>query len=530
MEIGIINDKKICMVPSMGNRHGLITGATGTGKTVTLKVLAESFSDIGVPVFMQDIKGDLTGFIEAGSESDKFKERMDLIGLSQTEFKTYPTTFFDIFGKKGHPIRTTVSDMGPLMLTRLLTLSDAQSAVLYAIFKLADEEGLLLLDFKDLSAIIDYVSNHSKELPSEYGTINKASIGAIKRKLLMLEEEGIEYFFGEPALDIKDLMVVDNLGRGMINVLESSKLAANPNLYATFLLWLLSELFEELEEVGDLDKPRLVFFFDEAHLIFKNMSKYLLEKFEQVVKLIRSKGVGIYFVTQNPLDIPESVLGQLGNRIQHALRAYTPKDQRAVKVAADTFRQNPSFDTAEVITKLAVGEALISFLDGDGIPGIVERAYILPPKSKIGPVKDAEALKIYIGMSCLGTKYNQVLDRPSAYEQLNDKVEGKESETKKKEAEATEKEAEATEKKVEATEKEVEVTEKKVETKETELEAKEKKASEESLLEAMFSSKTKKRSSRSDTAVERMVKSAASSIGTQVGRSLIRGILGSLSK
>jgi uncharacterized protein len=494
MDIGIAQGKIISLVPEMANRHGLITGATGTGKTITLKVLAEAFSDIGVPVFMQDVKGDLTGFIESGSRSSKFEERLQLIGVETAEFKTYPTTFWDVFGQEGHPIRTTVTDMGPLMLTRLLDLTDAQSAILYTIFKYADETGLLLLDFKDLMEVINHISASSKELPDEYRTMNKSSIGAIKRKLMMLQEEGVEHFFGEPVLDIKDLMVVDNLGRGMIHVLEASKLSTNPNLYATFLMWLLSELFEELDEVGDMDKPRLVFFFDEAHLIFKDMSKVLLNKFEQVVKLIRSKGVGIYFITQSPLDIPESVLGQLGNRVQHALRAYTPKDKKAVMVAADTFRANEAFDTFDVITSLGVGEALISFLDEEGIPSIVERAYILPPKSKIGPVTDQEMLKRYIGSSYIGRKYHQSVDRHSAYEMLTQKTESR-----------LEAQADFSQK---------EVAVKKTTTKIT------------SDKKAISDKKVTPR--KTDTPVDRFVKSAASAIGNQLGRQLIRGILGSL--
>lgn len=493
MKIAVHNKKYIEMSPEMANRHGLITGATGTGKTVTLKVLAENFSEMGVPVFMQDVKGDLTGFIEPGAESDKFKERLDLIGESKVDFTTYPTTFWDIFGQEGHPIRTTISDMGPLMLTKLLDLSDAQTAVLYTIFKFADENGLLLLDFKDLTEVLNFMSNNKKDLADEYGTMSTASIGAIQRKLIMLEQDGVENFFGEPALEIKDLLMTDNLGRGMIHVLESARLSSNPNLYSTFLLWLLSELFEELPEVGDMDKPKLVFFFDEAHLIFKDMSKYLLEKFEQVVKLIRSKGVGVYFVTQNPLDIPDSVLAQLGNRVQHALRAYTPKEQKAVKVAAETFRSNDAFDTFEAITNLGVGEALVSFLDEDGIPGVVEQAYIMPPKSKIGPVKDTEKLKAYIGMSYLGNKYNTMVDRESAYEILKA--------TKEKAKDSKDKASES----------------------------KKKTESDDALLDSIVGGLIgTKKSSRSDSALERFVKSTASSMGTQIGRSLVRGLLGSL--
>ncbi len=500
MKIGIKNKEFVSMAPKMANRHGLVTGATGTGKTVTLKVLAEQFSEIGVPVFLQDVKGDLTGFIEKGSESKRFRERLDLIGLESTEFTTYPTTFWDIFGKEGHPVRTTVSDMGPLMLSKLLDLNDVQTSVLYTLFNYVDDEGLLLLDFKDLTETINFVSLHKKELSDEYKTISSASIGAIKRKLMVLEQEGIENFFGEPALDINDLMVVDNLGRGMINVLASSQLSMSPSLYSTFLLWLLSELFEELDEVGDVDKPRLVFFFDEAHLLFNDMSDYLLEKFEQVVKLIRSKGIGVYFITQTPLDIPDSVLGQLGNRVQHALRAYTPRDKKAVDTAADTFRQNPAFDTAEVITNLGVGEALLSFLDEKGIPSIVEQAYIMPPKSKIGPVSDPETLKQYIGMSYIGNKYNQSIDRPSAYEMLTQKA-TRLAEKKEKEDESVKRESSK----------------------------KASKQEEQSMFGSILKNATKK-GRRSASPMEKFLKSTASSIGTQAGRALVRGILGSLTK
>lgn len=482
MIIGSTKEKKISLYPQMANRHGLITGATGTGKTVTLQVLAEQFSDIGVPVFLQDVKGDLTGFIEPGTESPKFKERLELLGIESQRFVGYPCTFWDIWGENGHPIRATVSDMGPLMLTKLLNLSEAQSAVMFTIFKYADEQGLLLLDFKDLLEIITYVANNNKELSEEYRSISTATVGAIQRKLVILEKEGIEHFFGEPALDIRDLIVGDNFGRGMINILDSTKLATNPSLYSTFLLWLLSELFEELEEVGDLEKPRLVFFFDEAHLIFKDMNKFMMDKFEQVIKLIRSKGVGIYFVTQNPLDIPDAILGQLGNRIQHALRAYTPKDQKAVNVAAETFRSNPQFDTSTAITELAVGEALISFLDESGIPSIVERVYIVPPKSKIGPISDIQILKKYIDMSYFGSKYNQVIDRISAYEVLNRRMAG------------------------------------------------EQKHEETVLKQKRNTTTSHKTSSKRDTALDKLLKSTATSIGSQVGRSLIRGLLGSLKR
>ena len=490
MDIAIINGRTIEMVPSMANRHGLVTGATGTGKTVTLQVLAENFSELGVPVFMQDVKGDLTGIIEPGKESSRFRERLDLIGLDKVDFTHFPVTFWDLFGEQGHPIRTTVTDMGPLMLSKLLDLNDAQTSIIYTVFKFADENGMLLLDFKDLMSVIDFLTNNKTDLKGNVISVNIASVAAIKRKLLILEEQGIEHFFGEPALEIKDLMVTDNMGRGMINILESSRLFNNPGLYSTFLLWLLSELFEELDEVGDMDKPRLVFFFDEAHLIFKDMPGYLLEKFEQVVKIIRSKGVGVYFITQNPLDIPDSVLGQLGNRIQHALRAYTPRDQRAVKTAADTFRQNPEFDTEEVITNLGLGEALVSFLDEKGIPGMVERAYIMPPKSKIGPASDEDMVKRYISMSFIGRKYETLVDRHSAHEMLTERAKVKTVANEKAEEKGNS-------------------------------------GIGKGLLETLVGTG---KSSKNQTSLDRFIKSAMSSMGTQVGRSIARGILGSLSK
>lgn len=504
MKIAIHNQQFIRMNPKMANRHGLITGATGTGKTVTLKVLAEQFSEIGVPVFLQDMKGDLTGFIEPGKDSNKFQERMKLIGLDQTSFTPYPTTFWDIFGESGHPVRTTISDMGPLMLSKLLDLNDVQTSVLYSVFQYVDQEGLLLLDFKDLMETINFISIHKKSLPDEYKTISSASIGAIKRKLMVLKEEGIENFFGEPALDIKDLMTVDPLGRGMINVLSSSRLAMSPNLYSTFLLWLLSELFEELNEVGDLDQPRLVFFFDEAHLLFDEMSDYLLDKFEQVVKLIRSKGVGVYFITQTPLDIPDSILGQLGNRIQHALRAYTPRDKKAVDTAAETFRQNPKFETASVITHLGVGEALLSFLDEKGVPGIVEKAYIMPPRSKIGPASNPELLAHHIKISDLGKKYNQAFDRHSAYEMLKQKSDNLAD--RRQTGKATKP------------------------AKDVEKSAPPQKGNDQAGFFETLLNGTSRKSRRSDSTMEKFLKSTASSIGTQAGRAIVRGILGSLTK
>ncbi|HWS11158.1 MAG TPA: helicase HerA-like domain-containing protein, partial [Rhodocyclaceae bacterium] len=379
-------DQFLALLPNMANRHGLITGATGTGKTVTLQSLAERFSYIGVPVFMADVKGDLSGMGAAGSVTPKFQQRLDLLGL--TDFVPYasPVVFWDVFGGGGHPVRATVSDMGPLLLARLLDLNETQSGVLTLVFKIADDNGLLLLDLKDLRAMVQFVGENAKRFTTDYGNVSTASIGAIQRGLLALEEQGGDKFFGEPMLDIADLMQHDPHGRGVINILAADQLYNSPKLYSTFLLWLLAELFEQLPEVGDMEKPKMVFFFDEAHLLFADAPAALLQKIEQVVRLIRSKGVGVYFVTQNPLDVPDTVLAQLGNRVQHALRAFTPRDQKAVKTAAETMRPNPKFDAAAAITELGTGEALVSFLDEKGRPAIVERAYVLPPASRLGPL------------------------------------------------------------------------------------------------------------------------------------------------
>ncbi|MEQ1935933.1 MAG: helicase HerA-like domain-containing protein, partial [Fimbriimonadaceae bacterium] len=379
-----LSDHPVCLLPKYGNRHGLIAGATGTGKTVSLQTLAESFSDIGVPVFMADIKGDLSGLCQPGGGNPKVEARLQQVGITDHGFRNYPVIFWDIFGVQGHPIRTTISEMGPLLLSRLLQLNEVQEGVLNIAFRIADEEGLLLLDLKDLRAILAYVAERADELTREYGNVSATSVGAIQRGLLVLEEQGGTKFFGEPALELSDFMRTETSGRGMINILSADKLMMNPKLYSTFLLWLLSELFEELPEVGDLEKPKLVFFFDEAHLLFSDAPTSLLEKVEQVVRLIRSKGVGVYFISQNPLDIPDTVLGQLGNRVQHALRAFTPRDEKAVDSAADTFRVNPAFSTKEIITQLGVGEALVSFLEDGGIPMVVQRTLIYPPHAHIG--------------------------------------------------------------------------------------------------------------------------------------------------
>ncbi|MEO1746667.1 MAG: helicase HerA-like C-terminal domain-containing protein, partial [Pseudomonadota bacterium] len=404
------------------NRHGLITGATGTGKTVTLQILTEGFSNAGVPVFCADVKGDLSGLATMGEPKDFLFKRAETIGLDPYEFQEFPTIFWDLFGQKGHPIRTTISEMGPLLLSRMMDCTDSQEGVINIAFRIADEEGLLLLDMKDLRALLANMSERSKELSAKYGSVNRQSVGAIQRKLLVLEQQRADLFFGEPALKISDIMRTTPDGRGAVNILAADQLMMNPRLYATFLLWLLSELFEELPEVGDVEKPRLVFFFDEAHLLFDEAPKILIERVEQVVRLIRSKGIGVFFVTQNPLDVPDTVLSQLGNRVQHALRAYTPREQKAVKTAADTFRPNPDFDCYEMITQLGVGEALVSTLEKKGVPGIVQRTLIRPPSSRLGPLTDAERGEA-IKMSPVLGQYDEAVDRESAYEMLAKRAE-----------------------------------------------------------------------------------------------------------
>ena len=408
------------LLPQMANRHGLITGATGTGKTVTLQSIAERLSYAGVPVFMADVKGDLSGMGAAGTPSEKLLKRIAELGLEGFQPYANSVAFWDVFGENGVPVRATISDMGPLLLARLLNLNDTQAGVLQLVFKIADDQGLLLLDLKDLRAMVQNVGDNAKSYTTEYGNIAAASIGAIQRGLLTLEEQGGDVFFGEPMLNIADLMQIDANGRGVINVLAAEKLINSPALYSTFLLWLLSELFEQLPEAGDLDKPKLVFFFDEAHLLFSDAPQALTDKVEQVVRLIRSKGVGVYFVTQNPLDVPEKILGQLGNRVQHALRAFTPRDQKAVQAAAETMRANPKFDAAAVITELGVGEALVSFLDEKGRPNIVERAIIFPPASRLGPLT-ADERQAMIQASPMLAAYGQTVDRESAYEVLKGK-------------------------------------------------------------------------------------------------------------
>ncbi|MCJ0920875.1 DUF853 domain-containing protein [Mammaliicoccus sciuri] len=434
------NENEINLELGQANRHGLIAGATGTGKTITLKVLAEQFSKAGVPVFMSDVKGDISSIAEAGSINDKIQERIDMMKIEDYKNNAFPVTLFDVFQKTGVPVRTTITEMGPLLIGKLLDLNNTQLGVLDIVFKVADESGLLLIDMKDFKALLKEINENRAEYAEKYGNISSASIGAIQRALLRLESEGAETFFGEPALQLEDFIKFDESGRGMINVLDASVLYQKPKLYATFLLWLLSELFESLPEVGDPEKPKIVFFFDEAHLLFNDSSKELIEKVEQVVRLIRSKGVGIYFVTQNPIDIPESVLGQLGNRVQHALRSYTPKDQKAIKSAAQTFRQNESFDTAQVIGELKTGEALISFLNDEGQPNVVERAFIRPPESKIGVI-DESVKKDLIDNAPLNETYKETFDRESAYEMLQNKIEKQpEEEPKTKKSTSTKKE------------------------------------------------------------------------------------------
>ncbi len=466
----------IFLLPKMANRHGLIAGATGTGKTVTLRVLAEQFSKIGVPIFMADVKGDLSGLPFPGGENPKVAERVSKLGLKDFRFENYPVTFWDVFGEQGHPVRTTISEMGPLLLSRILSLNEIQSGVLNMTFKIADDNGLLLLDLKDLRAMAQFVGDNAEQFKTQYGNISAASIGAIQRSLLTLEDQGGDKFFGEPALDLQDFMQTDSKGIGMINVLAAHKLMQSPKLYATFLLWLLSELFEQLPEVGDLQKPKFVFFFDEAHLLFDDAPKALVEKIELVVRLIRSKGVGVYFVTQNPLDLPDTVLGQLGNRVQHALRTFTPKDQKNVKAAAETFRPNPKLNIVKAITELAVGEALVSVLDEKGSPTIVERALICPPHSRLSPLTSEEQ-NHFIRGSVLYGHYEKTVDRESAYEKLKLRTE--------------------------------------------QMGAKEKEA---------ISAKPRTAAPRSQAAdlLGAAAKSAAHAIGSQIGRQIIRGVLGSI--
>ena len=442
--IGTSGEEKVYIYPKMANRHGMIAGATGTGKTITLKVMAESFSACGVPVFLADVKGDLAGMCNKGTMNENVQKRVDAMGLAEAGYKfmSYPTTYWDVYGEKGLPLRTTISEMGPLLLSRIMDLNDTQSDILTIVFKIADDEGLLLIDTKDLKSMLQYVGEHSKEYSLEYGNISKQSIAAIVRAVVALESEGADSFFGEPALNIADWFCTDCDGKGTIQVLDCQKLINNPTMYATFMLWMMSELFETLPEAGDREKPKMVFFFDEAHLLFDDAPKALLQKIEQVVKLIRSKGVGIFFITQNPKDIPDGVLAQLGNKVQHALRAYTPAEQKSAKAAAQSFRENPEFDTFETLVSLGTGEALVSVLDEEGIPTVVKKCDILPPQSQMGPIGDEER-DIRIKDNLLYMKYNQEQDRDSAYEFLKRKnLEDAEAEAKAAEEAAAAKTAE----------------------------------------------------------------------------------------
>jgi DNA helicase HerA-like ATPase len=478
---------ELCLLPALANRHGLITGATGTGKTVTLQAIAQQLSSIGVPVFMADVKGDLSGLAKAGGGNPKVAERAKNLKM-ELAYSSCPVVFWDVYGEAGHPVRATVSDMGPLLLSRLLGLNDTQEGVLNLVFKIADDNGLLLLDAKDLRAMLQFVGDNAQKFTTEYGNVSAASIGAIQRGVLALEAQGADRFFGEPMLNIADLMQVEG-GKGVVNILAADKLMNSPKLYATFLLWMLAELFEHLPEVGDPDRPKLVFFFDEAHLLFNDAPKALLEKIEQVVRLIRSKGVGVYFVTQNPLDIPESVLGQLGNRVQHALRAFTPKDQKAVKSAAETMRPNPKLKIDQAITELGVGEALVSFLDDKGRPCITERAFVVPPGSQLGPIGADERRKA-IASSSIAGHYEKAVDRESAYEKLKGRTEEKQ--------EAAAKPGAANPK------------------------------PETNVLNDVLFGKTGPRGGQHDGLAQTLAKSVVRTMGSTMGREIIRGVLGSI--
>lgn len=487
-------EHSLVLLPQMGNRHGLITGATGTGKTVTLQSLAQGFARLGVPVFMADVKGDLTGISQPGRLTDKLKARLDDLGLPEPEWGGCPVTLWDVFGEKGHPVRATVSDMGPLLLSRLLELNDTQQGVLNLVFRIADAGGMLLLDIKDLRAMLQHVGENAAQFTTEYGNISAASVGAIQRGLVALESQGGDRFFGEPMLNLEDFLQTEK-GLGVVNILSADRLLNAPRLYATFLLWMLSDLFEKLPEAGDLDKPRLVFFFDEAHLLFDDAPKALLEKIEQVVRLIRSKGVGVYFVSQNPADIPDTVLGQLGNRVQHALRAFTPRDQKAVRVAATTMRANPGLDLATVIGELGVGEALVSMLDAKGTPCVTERAWVLAPGSRIGPVTDDER-KALLANSLVAGTYEQTVDRESAYEMLKRRATAAVPTGARAESPTT-----------------------------TQAEG-----DGGGWMGDVFGTLTRKtgKTGRGDSILETMAKTAARTAASQVGRELIRGVLGSL--
>ena len=529
--VGTSGEEKVYIYPKMANRHGMIAGATGTGKTVTLKVLAESFSSCGVPVFLADVKGDLAAMCRPGEENEKVRERMDAMNLEEYgfDFQAYPTTYWDIYGEKGMPLRTTISEMGPLLLGRILDLNDTQADILTIIFKIADDEGLLLLDTKDLKSMIQYVSEHSKEYALEYGNMAKQSLAAILRAVVALEAEGGDKFFGETALNITDWMCTSYEGKGTIQVLDCQKLINNPTMYSTFLLWMMSELFETLPEAGDRDRPKMVFFFDEAHLLFDNASKTLLTKIEQVVKLIRSKGVGIYFITQNPKDIPEGIMGQLGTKVQHALRAYTPAEQKAAKAAAQSFRENHEFDTFEAITQLATGEALVSTLDEEGIPTVVQKCTILPPQSQMGALNDVIRKDEMIN-NLLYAKYTQELDRESAYEILTKKVaaEAEEEAAEKAALEAEKQKIKEEEAARKAAEKEALALEKQKEKEALAAEKQKQKEQEAARKAAEKEEAAKDR--RRKSAIKKVASSATGTIGREIGKEIGDSIGGSFGK
>ena len=501
------SEGSIHLTPKMANRHGLIAGATGTGKTVTLKVLAESFSEMGVPVFLADIKGDVSGMCLPGEDSEGFQKRIrNKLGLEiDWKFEGYPIRFWDVYGKKGHPVRTTISEMGPELLSRLLELNDTQTGIMNIIFRVADEQGLLLLDLKDLRSMVQYVGENAAALKTKYGNVSAQSVGAIQRALLRLEDQGGNIFFGEPALEIKDWFAQDEKGYGVINMLHCTELFQSPLLYSTFLLWMLSELYESMPEAGDLDKPKMVFFFDEAHLIFKDAPRSLLDKVEQIVRLIRSKGIGIYFITQLPSDIPDSVLSQLGNKLQHALRAYTPKDQKALKVAAQSFRPNPKLDAEAALSELGTGEVLVSLLDEEGIPGIVERAYVMPPRSFLGVAEESKRQEI-IKASPLDTKYAKTVDRESAYEVLQKRAEQAAKEAAEEAGEEYVPEDETLQEEIRRNSRSTGTKTKKTTTRRT---------------------TTKK---EPPSMFEKVAEKAATSFGRSIANALARGILGSLLK
>jgi len=528
-----LSGEPIYMEPSRANRHGLIAGATGTGKTVTLKVMAESFSDMGVPVFVADIKGDLSGMTMEGADSDNMQERIQYFGIEGWKYQSYPTRFWDVYGKGGHPVRTTVSELGPMLFSRILGLNETQSGILNIAFRVADENGLLLLDLKDLKAMLRYLSENSKELSAEYGNIAPQSVNAITRSIVSLEDQGGETFFGEPAFDVKDWIQSTYDGRGWINVLHCVELFQHPTLYSTFLLWMLSELYEVLPEAGDLKKPKIVFFFDEAHLLFDDAPKVLLQKIEQVVRLVRSKGVGVYFITQNPADVPDSILGQLGNRVQHALRAYTPAEQKKVKAAADTFRPNPAFKTADTIMELATGEALISFLQEDGSPAPVERCRILPPQSFMGGITEEQRLDA-MNRDGVGDKYRDPIDRESAYEILAQQAEAALAEQQAIiEAKEAEKEAlqqkKLEEKETAAKEKEAAKKKQAVVKKAESLTKRVANSATQSVLSSTVKKSTSKKLGVGQRALNSAFNSAVSGVGREISNSLVRGLFGTFS-